>query len=60
MFDKDVYISRRKTLVEKMGLTAPEGKRGIALFVGNVEAAALLGIRTLHVETNADWTTLLP
>ena len=26
----------------------------------NVEAAALLGIRTLHVETNADWTTLLP
>jgi putative hydrolase of the HAD superfamily len=26
----------------------------------NVEAAALLGIRTLHVETNADWTTMLP
>ena len=40
MFDKEVYISRRRTLLEKMALTAPEGKRGIALFVGNVEAAA--------------------
>ena len=40
MFAKEIYIARRKTLLEKMAATAPEGKRGIALFVGNVEAAA--------------------
>ncbi len=40
MFDKSIYIRRRRTLLEKMAATAPEGKRGIALFLGNVEAAA--------------------
>ena len=25
----------------------------------NTEAAAALGIRTLHVETNSDWTSIL-
>jgi len=40
MFDKNIYISRRKTLCAKMALTAPEGKRGIALFIGNAEAPA--------------------
>ena len=40
MFAKEIYIARRKALVGKMGLVAPEGTRGIALFVGNVEAAA--------------------
>ena len=40
MFDKSIYIRRRRTLLEKMAATAPEGKRGIALFLGNVETAA--------------------
>lgn len=40
MFDKNVYVSRRNALVEKMSATASEGKRGIALFVGNAEAPA--------------------
>ena len=40
MFPKETYIARRKTLLEKMSSCAPEGKRGIVLFIGNVEAAA--------------------
>lgn len=40
MFDKSVYSQRRKTLVAKMAQTAPEGSRGIALFVGNAESPA--------------------
>ncbi|MBR6414562.1 MAG: aminopeptidase P N-terminal domain-containing protein [Bacteroidales bacterium] len=40
MFDKSTYVARRRTLCEKMAKTAPEGKRGIALFIGNVEAPA--------------------
>jgi len=38
MFEKEVYLRRRRTLLEKMGATAAEGKRGIAVFVGNVDA----------------------
>lgn len=40
MFDKSVYVRRRRTLFAKMADTAAEGKRGIALFVGNTEAPA--------------------
>jgi hypothetical protein len=40
MFPKETYIARRKTLLEKMSLSAPDGERGVALFLGNVEAAA--------------------
>ncbi len=40
MFEKTVYITRRKTLLSLMAATAPEGKRGIAVFVGNVDAPA--------------------
>ncbi|MBR1574859.1 MAG: aminopeptidase P family protein [Bacteroidales bacterium] len=40
MFDKEVYISRRQKLVSLMAVSAPEGKRGIALFIGNVDAPA--------------------
>jgi len=35
MFDKEVYIRRRKTLLEKM-----KGQSGIAIFIGNVESPA--------------------
>ena len=35
MFDKEIYISRRRILLEKM-----KGESGIAVFVGNVESPA--------------------
>lgn len=40
MFDKKVYIRRREVLATKMATVADEGKRGIILFIGNVEAPA--------------------
>lgn len=40
MFEKSVYIRRRKTLMAKMTDSAAEGMRGIALFIGNAEAPA--------------------
>ena len=35
MFEKEVYIARRKELLKRM-----EGQQGIALFLGNVESPA--------------------
>ena len=29
MFAKEIYIARRKALLEKMAQTAPQGKRGL-------------------------------
>ena len=40
MFDKGIYIRRRATLIERMASCAPEGKRGIAIFIGNADAPA--------------------
>lgn len=40
MFSKEVYARRRQTLAAKMADSAAEGKRGIALFIGNTEAPA--------------------
>lgn len=40
MFDKSVYVKRRQTLLERMKNSAAEGRRGIALFIGNTEAPA--------------------
>lgn len=40
MFSKEVYARRRQTLVAKIADSAAEGKRGIALFIGNTEAPA--------------------
>ena len=37
MFAKEVYVSRRRTLLAKM---AAQGQKGIILFIGNVEAPA--------------------
>ena len=55
MFGKEVYIERRRTLVNKMALTAPEGKRGIALFVGNVEAAAQYKDNPYKFRQDSSW-----
>ncbi len=38
MFSKDIYVSRRKRLLCLMQETGAEGNRGIAIFLGNVEA----------------------
>lgn len=51
MFDKSVYVRRRKTLVAKMAESAAEGKRGIALFVGNAEAQAACAFCGVKVRT---------
>ncbi len=40
MFDKQVYAARRTTLARLMASSAPEGKRGIIAFLGNVDAPA--------------------
>ena len=55
MFPKETYIARRKTLLEKMSLCAPEGKRGIALFVGNVEAAAQYKDNAYKFRQDSSW-----
>jgi Xaa-Pro aminopeptidase len=55
MFAKEVYIARRRTLVEKMALTAPQGSRGIALFIGNVEAAAQYRDNPYKFRQDSSW-----
>ena len=37
MFEKEVYVNRRRTLLAKL---AACGEKGIVLFVGNAEAPA--------------------
>ena len=39
MFERNVYVNRRRMLLEHMAARMPEGKRGIAVFPGNVDAA---------------------
>lgn len=55
MFDKNVYIARRRGLVERMAGTAAEGKRGIALFIGNVDAAAQYKDNPYKFRQNSSW-----
>lgn len=40
MFNKETYVRRRENLLKKMQQTLPQDQRGIALFIGNVEAPA--------------------
>ena len=39
MFNSEVYVNRRRVLLERMAAMTPEGARGIAVFLGNVDAA---------------------
>ncbi len=55
MFAKDIYVARRRALLEKMAQTAPQGKRGIALFVGNVEAAAQYKDNAYKFRQDSSW-----
>ena len=38
MFAPEVYMNRRRSLLEKMAAMTQEGARGIAVFLGNVDA----------------------
>lgn len=55
MFDKEIYVRRRKELVGKMSETASEGKRGIALFLGNVEAPAQYKDNCYSFRQDSSW-----
>ena len=48
-------MTRRRVLTEKMAATVPEGKRGIALFVGNVEAAAQYKDNAYKFRQDSSW-----
>ena len=39
MFEASVYANRRQVLLERMAAMTKEGERGIAVFLGNVDAA---------------------
>ena len=40
MFEASVYVNRRRALLERMKAMTSEGARGIAVFLGNVDAPA--------------------
>ena len=39
MFEANVYVNRRRVLHEQMASRTAEGKRGVAVFLGNVDSA---------------------
>lgn len=55
MFDKKVYVSRRRTLLEKMASYAPQGQRGIAAFIGNVDAPAQYRANGYKFRQDSSW-----
>ncbi|MGN0202367.1 MAG: aminopeptidase P family protein [Candidatus Cryptobacteroides sp.] len=55
MFAKEVYIARRRTLLEKMSQEAPQGSRGIALFIGNAEAPAQYWDNAYKFRQDSSW-----
>ena len=50
MFDKDTYIRRRRSLLERMA-----GEKGIALFLGNVEAPAQYRDNAYKFRQDSTW-----
>ncbi|MGN1215881.1 MAG: aminopeptidase P N-terminal domain-containing protein, partial [Candidatus Cryptobacteroides sp.] len=55
MFAKEVYIARRRTLLEKMSRDVPQGTRGIALFIGNSEAPAQYWDNAYKFRQESSW-----
>ena len=55
MFDKETYIRRRRTLAGKLAATAPEGKRGIVAFLGNVDAPAQYKANGYKFRQDSSW-----
>lgn len=58
MFDREVYIRRRRALIGKMGASAAEGRRGVALFIGNVEAPAQYRDNAYAFRQDSTWLYL--
>ena len=50
MFDKETYIRRRRSLLERMA-----GEKGIALFIGNVEAPAQYRDNAYKFRQDSTW-----
>ena len=40
MFSSEVYVNRRRALLSQMASMTAEGSRGLAVFLGNVDAPA--------------------
>ena len=55
MFDKETYIRRRGTLAAMLSRTAPEGKRGIIAFLGNVDAPAQYKANGYKFRQDSSW-----
>ena len=55
MFEKSVYVKRRRNLIGKMGAVIAEGRRGIALFIGNVEAPAQYKDNCYSFRQDSSW-----
>jgi Xaa-Pro aminopeptidase len=55
MFEKNVYVKRRRDLIGKMGAVIAEGQRGIALFIGNVEAPAQYKDNCYSFRQDSSW-----
>ena len=52
MFAKDVYVRRRKTLIDSM---KAQGARGIALFIGNVDSPAQYRDNCYKFRQDSSW-----
>ncbi|MCQ2141274.1 MAG: Xaa-Pro aminopeptidase [Bacteroidales bacterium] len=52
MFEKDVYVQRRQTLLKKM---QEAGQKGLMLFVGNVEAPAQYRDNAYKFRQDSSW-----
>ena len=55
MFNKSVYTARRQRLIELMARTAPQGSRGIGIFIGNGEAAAQYRDNAYKFRQDSSW-----
>ena len=50
MFEKEVYVARRKALLEQL-----KGQQGVALFLGNVESPAQYGDNCYKWRQDSTW-----
>ncbi len=55
MFAKEVYARRRAVLAAKMSYAVAEGKRGIAVFLGNTEAPAQYKDNCYKFRQDSSW-----
>jgi len=55
MFSKEIYVRRRRVLIDKMTDMLPEGNRGIVLFIGNVDAPAQYKDNCYKYRQDSSW-----